>query len=59
MKISNALLTRNTLLNFFGQIVPLFVGVITIPFIVRGLGTERFGLLSLAWVILSFGYKTK
>jgi O-antigen/teichoic acid export membrane protein len=54
MKISNALLTRNTLLNFFGQIVPLFVGVITIPFIVRGLGTERFGLLSLAWVILGY-----
>lgn len=54
MKISNALLTRNTLLNFIGQIVPLLVGVVTIPFIVRGLGTERFGLLSLAWVILGY-----
>ncbi|MBW1936732.1 MAG: four helix bundle protein [Deltaproteobacteria bacterium] len=28
--------------------MPLLVGVVTIPFIVRGLGTERFGLLPLA-----------
>jgi len=34
--------------------VPLLIGVITIPFIIRGLGTERFGLLSLAWVILGY-----
>lgn len=54
MDISKNLLTRNTLLNFFGQIVPLLIGVITIPFIIRGLGTERFGLLSLAWVILGY-----
>jgi O-antigen/teichoic acid export membrane protein len=42
------------MLNFIGQAVPLVVGVVTIPFIVRGLGTERFGLLSLAWVILGY-----
>jgi hypothetical protein len=30
------------------------VGLVTMPFIVRGLGTERFGLLSLAWVILGY-----
>ena len=47
-------MARNTLLNFFGQAVPLVIGVITIPFIVRGLGTERFGLLSLAWVVLGY-----
>lgn len=42
--VSGRLLARNTLLNFIGQAVPLLVGVVTIPFIVRGLGTERFGL---------------
>ena len=47
-------MARNTLINFFGQAVPLIVGVITIPFIVRGLGVERFGLLSLAWVVLGY-----
>jgi len=52
--ISGVLLARNTILNFIGQVVPLLVGVATIPFIVRGLGTERFGLLSLAWMILGY-----
>jgi O-antigen/teichoic acid export membrane protein len=54
IEISSRLLARNTLLNFIGQAAPLLVGVVTIPFIVRGLGTERFGLLSLAWVILGY-----
>lgn len=54
LRISGSLLARNTLLNFIGQAVPLLVGVVTIPFIVRGLGTERFGLLSLTWVILGY-----
>ena len=52
--MSGKLLARNTTLNLIGQIVPLLVGVVTIPFIVRGLGTERFGLLSMAWVVLGY-----
>jgi len=28
--------------------------VVTIPFVIQGLGTERFGLLSLAWVVLGY-----
>ena len=54
LEIRGSLLARNTMLNFIGQIVPLLVGVATIPFIVRGLGTDRFGLLSLAWVVLGY-----
>jgi len=54
LEIQGSLLARNTLLNFIGQAVPLLVGVVTIPFIVRGLGMERFGLLSLAWVVLGY-----
>jgi len=54
VKISGSLLARNTLLNLIGQAVPLLVAVVTVPFVVRGLGTERFGLLSLAWVVLGY-----
>ena len=54
LEISGRLLARNTLINLFGYVVPLAIGVITIPFIVRGLGTDRFGLLSLAWVVLGY-----
>jgi O-antigen/teichoic acid export membrane protein len=42
------------LFNLIGQGLPLVVAVVTIPFIIQGLGTERFGLLSLAWVVLSY-----
>jgi len=44
LRISGSLLARNTLLNLIGQAVPLSVGVVTSPFIVRGLGTEHLGL---------------
>jgi len=54
LEISGSLLARNTLLDFIVQTMPLLVGVITIPFIVRGLGTKRFGLFSLGWVILGY-----
>ncbi|MFC2105544.1 flippase [Candidatus Bipolaricaulota bacterium] len=53
-EVRTGLLARNTLLNFIGQAVPLLVGVITVPIVVRGLGTERYGLLSLAWMVLGY-----
>jgi len=54
LKISGNILARNTILNLIGRTIPLIVGIITIPLIVRGLGTERFGLLSLIWVVLGY-----
>jgi O-antigen/teichoic acid export membrane protein len=50
LEITGKLLTRNTLLNFIGQAGPLLVGIAAIPFIIQGLGVERFGLLSIAWL---------
>jgi O-antigen/teichoic acid export membrane protein len=47
-------LARNTLLNFGGQIIPVAAGVVAIPLLTRGLGTSRFGVLTLAW--MSVGY---
>lgn len=52
--INSRLLVRNTVLNFTGQVIPLFVGIITIPFIIHGLGAERFGILSLAWIVIGY-----
>ena len=45
---------RNTVLNFFGQAVPLVVGFVALPFTVRGLGPDRFGILSLSWAVLGY-----
>jgi len=53
-EISGGMLARNTFLNFIGQSLPLFLGVITIPLVVRGLGNEQFGILSLVWVVIGY-----
>ena len=52
--ISGASLARNVTFNLAGQVLPLFAGVVLIPYIVRGLGPDRFGLLGIIWVV--FGY---
>ena len=40
--------------HLVGQIVPLVVAVLTIPVLVGGLGSDRFGVLSLAWVVIGY-----
>jgi O-antigen/teichoic acid export membrane protein len=54
LEIKGGLLARNTLFNLIGQGLPLVVAVVTIPLIIQGLGIDRFGLLSLAWVVLGY-----
>jgi O-antigen/teichoic acid export membrane protein len=45
---------RNTVLNFAGQAIPLLIGVVCIPLIIKGLGKDRFGILSLIWVVIGY-----
>ena len=52
LKIDGKLLTRNWGINLLGQLLPLVAALCVIPFVVRGLGSERFGLLSIAWAVL-------
>lgn len=54
VQISGSLIARNTLINLIGQALPLLVAVVAMPLVVRGLGTERFGLLSLAWGVMGY-----
>jgi O-antigen/teichoic acid export membrane protein len=48
------LLARNAIWNLLGQTVPLLVAVVTIPVLLRAFGTERFGLLTLAWLVTGY-----
>ncbi|MDA8429806.1 MAG: flippase [Geobacteraceae bacterium] len=45
---------KNTVINLVGQILPLLVGIVTIPMLIKGLGTERFGVLTLAWMVIGY-----
>jgi O-antigen/teichoic acid export membrane protein len=51
---SGRLLARNAILNLAGQVAPLLVAVVTIPFLIGGLGTDRFAILSLAWTAIGY-----
>ena len=48
------LLAKNTLWNLVGQVLPMLVGVIAVPVLVRRLGLDRFGILSLAWIVVGY-----
>jgi len=54
LRIQSGLLARNTLLNLLGQVLPGLVALAAIPFIIKGLGTEAFGVFSLALVVLGY-----
>jgi len=47
-------LARNTILNVLGYSLPMLVAIFAIPLLVKGLGIERFGILTLAWVIIGY-----
>jgi len=47
------ILKKNIIINFLSKILPIFVAVITIPYIITGLGVEKFGILSIIWIIIS------
>ena len=51
---SGRLLARNTLWNLVGNGAPMTVAVFCIPILIRGLGKERFGVLTLAWALIGY-----
>ena len=47
-------IAKNTIYNLLGNIVPLIFALVLIPPLIKGLGTERFGILSIAWMIIGY-----
>ena len=52
--LSGRRIARNALWNFAGLTVPLLVAMVTVPYLIGGLGKERFGLLAIIW--MGIGY---
>lgn len=51
---SGRLLARNTGFSLAGQGATLVVAFFAVPLLVDGLGTARFGVLALAWVVIGY-----
>lgn len=47
-------LVRSAAWNLVGQSAPLLAAIVAIPIALRGFGTERFGALSLAWLLIGY-----
>lgn len=45
---------RNTFWNLLGTGLPLLLALITIPVLIQSIGIERFGTLTIAWMVLGY-----
>ena len=52
--VSGKTVAKNTIYNLIGYGFPLLVAILLIPPLIKGLGEERFGILSLSWVIIGY-----
>ncbi len=54
MDFSGKTLTKNIFITLISQIIPVFLGILLVPFILRKLGLDRFGFLSMSWMIIGY-----
>ena len=47
-------LIRGSAWNFGGMVLGILIGFVGYPFLVRGLGTERFGVSSIAGAVVGY-----
>lgn len=52
--IEGGLLTKNVVFSFAGKIFPIIAGIISIPVLIDNIGTERFGVLSIIWLLIGY-----
>ncbi|MGH9720015.1 MAG: flippase [Bryobacteraceae bacterium] len=52
--LKDRILAKNVAWNLIGLGMPLIVAFLTIPYLIRGFGAERFGLLTFAWALIGY-----
>jgi O-antigen/teichoic acid export membrane protein len=54
LPISYNVVIRNAAINLVGRALPMLVALLAIPIIIRGLGLEEYGILSLVLVVVTY-----
>ena len=49
-----SLLVNNTFYFLLSQVIPLLVAIFSIPLLINGMGVERFGVLTLVWMVTGY-----
>jgi O-antigen/teichoic acid export membrane protein len=52
---SRKTLVSSLLVNGVNKIIPMVLGVVTIPFFIKGIGQEQFGILTIIWGFIGYG----
>lgn len=52
--ISKKLVSQNISINVLGNLIPMILAIFCIPLIINGIGNEKFGILSIAWLFLGY-----
>ena len=52
--VAKRTLTKNSIINFIGNIIPLFLAFLVIPYIIEYFGKERFAILTIIWAIVGY-----
>ena len=48
------MIRKNIIWNFLGGVLPLIVGIVVFPLIIKAYGLERFGILAIAWSLVGY-----
>lgn len=51
---STSRLTRNSIFSLLSQGSPILVGIAALPLLIEQLGADRFGILSLSWIVIGY-----
>jgi O-antigen/teichoic acid export membrane protein len=52
--LSAGVLKRSLAWNALGTVLPLVLAVLAVPWLIEGLGTDRFGLLTIVWALVGY-----
>ena len=47
-------LKKSMLINLLTKVLPIIIGIVTTPYLIKGLGDERFGVIQIYWTIVGF-----